>query len=247
MMPDIFQRKLDVSDLRKYIQTQNSNIQKNLYKQCKILLIDDKVNDESYPFTDNINFLRQQFNCDITTKTDLDNLSDAAGYDIIICDYEGVGIKLRGKMGDGIWLVKQLQERYLDKIYILFSSLQFTLRKIKRVKAILWDKKELIRNSEENGDGGLTDNIQDIMKLYADPVKRWEDIRTQLLSLSLSIHEVAKLESAYVGAIIKKSPQIYSEAMSKVDLAGENSTDINQYINSASSIISTIISLISII
>jgi len=244
----LFSHKCTISELEKYTRSKKDNISQNLYKQCKILIIDDHIADGDYLFKSSIAFLKNQYNCNITTKTDLDNLNDAAGYDIIICDNEGVGIKLGGCNKDGIWLLAQLQNQYPDKIYVLFSNIQTSIRRFKRARAHeFWDKNELSRNSEENGEGGFSDYTLSIMKLYANPAKRWEDIRTQLLQSGISIHSVAQLESAYVKSIIKERPEIYSKLSGKINLINDNNVDVHKFIKSAGSIINTTISLLALI
>ena len=244
----LFNHKYTISELEKYTRSKKDNIDKNLYRKCKILIIDDYIADEDYLFKSSISFLKNQYNCNIVTKIDLDNLADAAGYDIIICDNDGVGIKLGGSNKDGIWLLSQLQNQYPDKIYVLFSSMLTSIRRIKRAKAHeLWDKEELSRNSEENGEGGFSDYILNIMSLYANPSKRWEDIRTQLLQSGISIHSVAQLESAYVKSIIKERPEVYSALSGKINLSNDNNTDVHKFIKSAGSIINTTISLLALI
>jgi hypothetical protein len=204
--------------------------------------------DDDYLFKSSISFLKNQYNCDITTKSDLDNLTDAAGYNIIICDNEGVGLKLGGSGKDGIWLLAQLQNQYPDKIYVLFSSILTSIRRIKRAKVNeLWDKNELSRNSEENGEGGFSDSILNIMHLFANPSKRWEDIRTQLLQSGVSIHSVAQLETAYVKSIIRKRPEIYSKLSGKINLSNDENVDVHKFIKATSSIINTTISLLALI
>jgi hypothetical protein len=240
--------KYTISELNKYIQSKRDKIDKNLNKNCKILIIDDLIDDKDYQFKNNIAFLRGQCNCNISTKTDLENIADAGGYDIIICDNDSVGIKLGGIKSDGIWLLNQIQSQYPDKIYVLFSSYSASFRKIKRAKVHeLWDKSELSRNSEENGEGGFSEKVQGVMNLYADPARRWEEIRNHLLSSGISIHTVARLESAYVKSIFRGKPELYTNLSRKVDISNDNNIDVHQFIRSAASIINTTISLLSIL
>ncbi|MDR2563135.1 MAG: hypothetical protein LBC98_04250 [Prevotellaceae bacterium] len=243
-----FKRKYSISDLKKYLQAQRDKIEKNLHLQCKILIIDDVINETDYLFKDDIVWLKNQKNCNITTKTDLENLADAGGYDIIISDNEGVGIHLGGQTGNGILLINQLKKEYPDKIYVLFSSKQTNFRQIKRLKANeIWDKTELLQNSRENREGGFADKVQEMMKYFANPSKRWEDVRTQLLNSGTSIHSVAKLESAYVKSIINKQPEIYSKTYDKTDVTNDKNIDVSDLIKSGKSFINTTISLLSLI
>ena len=122
------------------------------------MIIDDDLGDESsnYVFDSELKYLKNQLGYDITTKEDLSNLRDAEGYDIIICDIDGVGLKLGGN--NGIWLLNEINKEYPDKILVLYSNYNQQIRKLMRIKNAaydLWDKSELVDNYTKNGQDGL--------------------------------------------------------------------------------------------
>ncbi|NDV67014.1 hypothetical protein [Bacteroides sp. 224] len=244
-----FKEQYSISDLKKYTQSQTKIFQKNVYTQSKILIIDDKIKEHDYPFTRSIHFLKEQCNCNIHIKTDLENLTDAEAFHIIICDNDQVGKILGGKKGDGIWLLNKLYREYPEKKYILFSDKDTGLHRITAIKkAELWSKRDLITHS--GTEKGFSEEVQRVLNDYADPSKKWEDIRRELLEEGVSIHSVAQLESAYVKSIIKKNEKLFINTSKKIDttdIMNERDINIHQVISSASKIIGTTISLLALL
>lgn len=247
-IPTPFKTQYSISDLKKYTKSHTKTFQHNLYKQSKILIIDNDINKEDYQFKRSIHFLKEQCNCNIHTKSDLENLSDAEAYHIIICDNDGVGKMLGDKnKGDGIWLLNKLYREYPDKKYILFSGQDAGLHRIATIKkAELWSKDNLVKYS--GTDKGFSEEVQRVMNDYADPAKQWEDIRKELLDDGLSIHSVAQLESAYVKSIIKGNQKFYVNASMRIDVADiMEEKDVHQAVASATKIIGTTISLLALL
>ena len=181
---------------------------------------------------------------DVRAVTDLDSFNEAANYDIIISDVEGVG----GKMGlpNGIDLIKRLNELYKDKLYAIMSQELFQFRSLKMGKEVgIWDKKEMKEAFRCSTSGTLEERVLKMVDTYADPAARWEVLRAGMLKNGMSIHDVAKLESAYVKSILNKDRSIYDKTVGKLDSpVYDNEERILNYIKTAASIISTIISLI---
>lgn len=249
---NLFTHQYTIQELKTFMENNAETVQKNIPTNCKILIIDDMIETSDYPeiFTNDIAYLKNQMNYNITTKKDLEYVTDVLGYDIIICDHEGIGFKILGKRGNGIQLIKELKKTYPHKVFVLYSSVTFNLSAFNRIKkdVLVWDKTEMIHNSVEFGEDGLVDNIQKAMRIYADPTKYWTEVRNKMIDADISIHEIAKLESSYVKSILKKNASIYSETVKKTSIpTGNGKSPISDYIQAATSVINTTLSLLSIL
>jgi hypothetical protein len=243
-------KKYSLIELRDYINKKQNEMQRNLSKACRILIIDDDLNEENnyYIFDSQLKYLKNQLGFDITTKNDLYNIRDAEGYDIIICDIDGVGLKLGGN--NGIWLLKEINKEYPDKILILYSNYNQEIRKLNRIKNDvyeIWDKGELLDNHIKNGQDGFADKIKNSMNYFADPAQRWHKLRTKMLNTDTSIHEVAKLESYFVKSILKNDKSIFDKMLSKHNNRYQNNLDFKNLLITSKSIIETTITLISLL
>lgn len=250
---NLFRHQYTIQELRMYMEKNADIVKRNIPNNCKILIIDDDIEDpHKYPesFINDITCLRSQRNYNITTKTDLDSITDAEGYDIIICDQEGVGLKIKGRNGDGILLLKELKLKYPHKVYALCSSVKFSLSKMRRLDPSImkWDKGEMNNQAENYGEDGLSENIELAINKFADPTRYWSELRSKMIDSDISIHEIARLESSYVKSIIKNNVMIYNnEIDSALYSSNKSGYSINDYIQSASSVINTTLSLLSLI
>ena len=157
-----------------------------LKKMTEILVIDD----DSFPFT---NALRKN-EFSIEYKTDIFSLKDVAEYDIILCDIKGVG-KFLESTYEGAYLVKQIKEKYPNKIVISYTANDYNPR-----------FQEYLDYADATVPKGTTLEDWDALlskKLYeiADPVIQWEKTRTALLKAGVSTINVAKYEAMYVKAM----------------------------------------------
>ena len=109
---NLFTHQYTIQELKTFMENNTETVQKNIPTNCKILIIDDMIETSDYPeiFTNDIAYLKNQMNYNITTKKDLEYVTDVLGYDIIICDHEGIGFKILGKRGNGIQLIKELKK-----------------------------------------------------------------------------------------------------------------------------------------
>lgn len=243
-------KKYSLKDLRDYISKMQNEMHRNLHKTCRILIIDDDLAEEknNYVFESQLKYLKNQLGLDITTKADLHNMRDAEGYDIIVCDIDGVGLKLGGN--NGIWLLNEINKEYPDKILVLYSNYNQEIRKLNRIKNSafdIWDKSELIDNHIKNGQDGFADKIKTTMNYFADPSRRWQQLRNKMLSTEISIHEVAMLESYFVKSIIKNDKNIFDKMLSKYDNRFRGDLDFKDLLLISKSVIETTITLISIL
>jgi hypothetical protein len=245
-----FNKKYSLIDLRDYINKKQNEMQRNLSKACRILIIDDDLSEESsnYIFDTQLKYLKNQLGFDITTKNDLINMRDVEGYDIIICDIDGVGLKLGGN--NGIWLLNEINKEYPDKILVLYSNYNQEIRKLNRVKNAayeIWDKSELLDNHIKNGQDGFADKIKASMNYFADPAQRWQKLRTKMLNTETSIHEVARLESYFVKSIIKNDRKIFDNMLFKYNNKNVNNLEFKNLLLTSKSIVETTITLISLL
>ena len=170
--------------------------------------------------------------------------SEAKQFDIIICDVDGVGKSLG--LPDGIDVVKRLKELYKDKLYAVMSQEVFCMRKLNIEKDICtWDKGEMTNAFRDGTKGTLDQKIMELVNKYADPAARWEVIRFGMLKNGLSIHDVAKLESAYVRSLLKNNKNYYDKAVLRLDSPiNDNDEKILNYINTAASILGAIVTIL---
>jgi len=242
-------KKYSLNDLRDYINKKQNEMQRNLSKACRILIIDDDFTEENgnYIFDNELKYLKNQLGFDITTKSDLLNMRDVEGYDIIICDIDGVGLKLGGN--NGIWLLNEINKEYPDKILVLYSNYNQEIRKLNRIKNAayeIWDKTELTDNHIKNGQDGFADKIKASMNYFANPAARWQKLRIKMLNTETSIHEVARLESYFVKSILKNDKNVFEKMLSKYNNP-KNNVEFKDLLLTSKSIIETTITLISLL
>lgn len=162
----------------------------DLKRITSILVIDD----QAFDYLGDL----QKYDFQIRQKYDLTDLSDAAEYDIILCDIRGVGKFLSSKY-DGANLIKQLRVKYPNKIIIAYTAepydadfepfLEFATGVIAKgtYTIELW-----------------VSLLEKYVKELADPVEQWKKTRKLLLDSGVSTIEIAKYESAYVKAVKNK-------------------------------------------
>lgn len=236
-------KRFTIRELRSFLEKNQSIIDANLYKNCSVLIIDDEVMVDGYPFSDSIRLVRENYSCQISIKRDLDSLSDAAGYNVIICDHIGIGKTIFGPTGNGIKLIKELKSRYPEKFYVLFSNGNFALRGLHDLSIDdKWDKRDLIDANERNEDA-FSDRIKQSIRNCADPVYRWSQIRLGLLQKDMSIFDVAELESSYVSSIMTKSETTFMKQINSLSPVSET---VNAYLQTAVSVIGLLINLLAL-
>lgn len=240
----------DINELRRLYKGKQDKLDEVL-RACRILIIDDesKGGDDGSPyiFQTNIDYMHNQLHYNITTVTDLHSLDEIRDYDIIISDIAGVGDGIE-KGINGLELVRRLSARYPEKIYALFSSFAIHLREVNPIAdVVLIDKNELVHaRGEGKADILLTEKVNTLMNFYASPTRRWEKIRINLLKEGVSIHDVADLESAYVKSVLKSDSSPFAEIGSNINFEGNDQQEakVQTYIQTASSVIATIISIL---
>ncbi len=158
----------------------------NIKKATEILVIDD----ETFTYLENL----QKYEFRIQQKKDLDLLTDAEAFDIILCDIRGVGKILESEF-EGARLIKELKLKYSNKIIIAYTANDYSPQFKKCLDfadgvipkgAALDDWEELLN--------------QTLMQCV-NPVSIWEKTRDALLRANVSTMDVAKYETLYVKAV----------------------------------------------
>lgn len=179
-----------------------------LKKLTEILVIDDK----DFSFLEPLR--KHEFS--IQQKYDLTHLTDAAEYDIILCDIRGVGKFLESEY-EGANLIKALKTKYPDKIILAYTANEYDASFQKYL--------DYADGIAPKGAYGLEDWVSLLEStLYdcADPVKLWERTRRLLLKANVSTIDVAKYESQYVKAVKDGSFESFKKLYGKKQHTGDN-------------------------
>ena len=191
-----------------------------LKRMAEILVIDDNA----FTYLDSLQ--KHEFN--IEYRSDIQSLKDVEAYDVILCDVRGVGKFLTSKY-EGAYLVKQIKEKYPNKIVISYTANDFDpvfQQYLSYADAIVPKGCSL-----EDWSPLLAEKLKE----SADPVKQWEKTRIALLNAGVKTIEVAKLESKYVKAIQEGSFETIKKLYS-----GKKSVESNIMLSLLSSTIAKI-------
>ncbi len=252
LLTNIFNKRFTLDMLEEYLSKRRQTMQTDLSSRCKILFIDDLIEPPEYPLREELDLLRQSNKYNITVKTDLDSLTDAAGYDLIICDNHGIGIKICGRSGNGISLLKQLTGEFPGKRYVMLSNKDIKINRHESfsklsTKISVWDKDKLSAAYNNNGEGGLIEHVKKEVDRTLNPIVRWKEIRRSfVVNTNINLHDLARIEEAYIKSIIKNRPQLYEKATARLSSLDDNS-HINSYLKATKYIIEFTITILSII
>lgn len=157
-----------------------------LKRNTEILVIDD----DEFVYLESLKKLEYH----IEHRTDIQGLKDVAEYDIILCDIRGVGKFLRSPY-EGAYLVKQIKEKYPNKIVISYTANDYDP---KFQEYLAYADATIPKGTAlEDWDAMLTKMLKELV----DPVKQWEKARNALLAAGVSTVMVAQYESQYVKAV----------------------------------------------
>lgn len=176
-----------ISDLNSDIILKETNLSM-LKRNTDILVIDD----DEFAYSEALK--HNEFR--MTHRTDIQSLTDVAGYDMILCDIRGVG-KIFQSDYEGAYLVKQLKEKYPNKIVVSYTADSYNPKYedyLKYADAIVPKGTTL-----EDWDALLSQLIRDL----ANPVKQWKKTRKALFDANVATILVAKYENQFVKAVQK--------------------------------------------
>lgn len=159
----------------------------DLKKITNILVIDD----HEFDYLKDL----QKYDFHIRQKYDLTDLSDAAEYDIILCDIRGVGKFLNSKF-DGANLIRQLRVKYPKKIIVAYTAESYDAE----FEPYFDFATKIIAKGAYTIESWVA-LLETFIKSLADPVDQWKKTRQTLLDAGVSTIQVAKYESAYVTAV----------------------------------------------
>lgn len=246
-----FSKKYTLQDLDNYIRVKKEVARSQMESKCRILIIDDSFEDGSYPFDEQLTSLRNQYNLSITAKSDLENLYDAEAYDLIICDNQGIGIKIYGRFASGLNLLKGLIEKYPHKNYVLCSNVDVNInnfannqKDLTRVK--VWSK-DVLADNERRGADSFSEKVRAEVDYTLDPVARWKMIRRNFISkTNISLSALARLEDAYVKSIMLNNPSYYERASRRISSTSEPGS-FSVFLLASKSIVEFTISILSLL
>lgn len=173
----------------------------DLKKITNILVIDD----QEFDYLKDL----QKYDFHIRQKYDLTDLSDAAEYDIILCDIRGVGKFLNSKY-DGANLIKQLRVKYPNKIIIAYTAEPYEAD----FESFLDFATGVIAKGSYTIELWVS-LLEKYVKELADPVEQWKKTRCLLYDAGVSTLQIAKYESAYVKAVKNREYESLKKLFSK--------------------------------
>lgn len=160
-------------------------------KDVKIAIIDD----ESFPLKETL--LQHKFNIDVFH--DVTSIDQFAGYEIILCDIQGVGKQFSQKY-QGAYIVNEIYKRFPFKVLMSYTSKSTDITFNKYLHYAEFSIKK-DADSEE-----WVEKLDTAIKLVSDPENRWIRTRNYLLEKGVSLFELALLEDEYVRHIIENKP-----------------------------------------
>ena len=111
----------------------------------------------------------------------------------------------------------------------------------------VWDKDKLSAAYNNNGEGGLIEHVKKEVDRTLNPIVRWKEIRRSfVVNTNINLHDLARIEEAYIKSIIKNRPQLYEKATARLSSLDDNS-HINSYLKATKYIIEFTITILSII
>lgn len=178
-------------------------------KKFKILFIDD--NELTI-----IKILKEEYGFDISYKSSLENIYDAAIYDIILCDLHGV--EMTSKL-EGAALIKKLREWYPNKQIILYTA--GTLRNDQLEVIQEYDDKRIQKGQDkETWEQILMGSISELI----DPKHTWNRIKRYLEERDVTTKDIAIFEDIFARSYISgstKSLDVLIKAFTKYNMIEE--------------------------
>lgn len=185
-----------ISDLKGDSFLKNITLDK-IKKHTSILIIDDEI----FPYSDAL----RKHDFSIEYKNDIQSLKDVEAYDVILCDVKGVG-KFLGSQYEGAYLVKQIKEKYPNKVVISYTANNYD--------ATYHSYMEFADATVRKGTSieEWSELLDALLKEEMDPVVQWEKTREALLRAGVPTIQVAVIEARYVKSVQSRT----FESMEKI-------------------------------
>lgn len=174
-------------------------INKKIIENTKILIIDDEKLE--------IEETLRRIGYNVFWKKDIDILTEVEDYQIIICDYKGVGLKFKSEF-EGIYLLHLIKEKYPEKIVYLLSAASVNGKVNNYIKYF----NELIYKGDEDK---LIEYINQDSQKFFNPRDMWLHYKTILKGKNISEKEIFQLENLYVQSFIDKKDRLTKNPLFK--------------------------------
>ena len=169
----------NITDLRS-IASKHKQLER---KNVKIAIVDN----ESFPMIE----ILQRHKFDIDKFDDIENIESLNGYDIILCDIQGVGTKFN-EVFQGAYLVKEIYKRYPFKIIIAYTGSRYDPRYNEYLK---YAEYNIIKDASSEE---WVEKLDSALELASNPEHRWNRVRRYLLNEGVPLFELTLLEDDFV-------------------------------------------------
>lgn len=160
-------------------------VNRDLRSRVRVLIIDDN------PFAQKDNLRSHGY--DVHVESDLSSLTVAEGFQIVLCDLNGVGQKLGGDSGG--FLIKEIKKNYPQKYVVAYSGHTFDATfnyYLNQADAVMKKDADL----EE-----WIDKLDEIVKSMIDPIAQWKRARGFMIDQSMRLDLIMHLEDEFVSKI----------------------------------------------
>ena len=161
----------------------------DLRKKVKILAIDD----QNFPPEKNLS----NSGFDVEVFSDIQRISDAGPFPIVLCDVNGVGTSL-SEDTQGAYVIDEIKKTYPDKIVVAYTAGSAASKIVSAAKqrSDYYIRKDA---SIEDWRDLLDDRIRDL----CNPIFVWKRERIRLLNAGIELEELLEIEQAILSNLGK--------------------------------------------
>lgn len=195
-------RTIDDLDRERRLKKADS-VPLSLRKSTEILLIDD----EDIPLAKSLS--TRGFR--LVHWFDLESIEAAKPYRIVLCDLNGVGLRLAPEM-QGAGIIRELKRNYPDKVIVAYTG---------GGPSNITEQAYLDADYRLRKDATVdewTDTLDTAIGQSADPSMIWRKTRPRLLTAGITPLQLTLLEDDYVRSILNGDERSMTDLSSRVDL-----------------------------